>query len=100
MKRLVTPEGEAALTDVGSLVDRLRTRSAEFAGAVDQLQASGTGNMVPLMKSSVVRQVLRASTQVQMQASLGAEAEPENPMFAGGLVASSDGLSWVPAQEG
>jgi halogenation protein CepH len=89
--------GEEALTDVEALADRLHAGSAEFAGAVDQLQASGTGSMVPLMKSSVVRQVMHAGSQVQMHAALGTDAEPENPLFSSGLVASPDGLAWVRA---
>jgi len=35
--------------------------------------------------------------QVQMRALLGEDAEPETPMFPGGLVSSPDGLYWLPA---
>ncbi|GAA3302133.1 tryptophan 7-halogenase [Dactylosporangium vinaceum] len=87
--------GEAALVDADTAASRLRSGSAEFAGAVDELQAGGSGSMVPLMKSSVVRQVMRAGSQVQMQAAMGDEAEPETPVFDGGLICSPDGLGWV-----
>jgi FAD-dependent halogenase len=84
--------GEAALATSG----RIAERSAEFAAAVDQMAASGDDNMVPLFKSRVVRQVMQEGGQVQMQAVLGEDAAPEEPLFPGGLVASPDGMKWLP----
>jgi len=84
--------GETALTASG----RIAERSAEFAAAVDQMAASDDGNMVPLYKSKVVTQVMQEGGQIQMKAILGEDAEPELPLFPGGLVASPDGMKWLP----
>ncbi|GIF17057.1 tryptophan halogenase family protein [Actinoplanes teichomyceticus] len=84
--------GEAALATAG----RIAERSAEFAAAVDQMAASADGNMVPMYKSEVVKQVMQEGGQVQMKAVLGADAEPELPLFPGGLVVSPDGMKWLP----
>jgi FAD-dependent halogenase len=90
--------GEAALTDAGAVADRFRSRSAQFAAAVDTLARDETGSMVPLFKSPLVRQVMQEGSQVQLAAVLGDEAEPEVPLFSGGLVPSPDGMFWlVPA---
>ncbi|MGP3960001.1 tryptophan 7-halogenase [Nonomuraea sp. 3N208] len=86
--------GEQALTS--STSGRLRSRSAEFAAAVEEVAASDDGNMVPMFKSTVVKQVMAEGGQVQMRAMLGQDAEPEVPLFPGGLVASPDGMSWQP----
>nr|ACJ60999.1 TEG16 [uncultured soil bacterium] len=84
--------GEAALTAAA----RIAERSGEFAAAVDQVADSDDGSMVPLFKSQVVKQVMQEGGQVQMKAVLGEDAEPEVPLFPGGLVASPDGMKWLP----
>ncbi|GLY02202.1 tryptophan halogenase family protein [Actinoplanes sp. NBRC 101535] len=84
--------GEAALTPAA----RVAGHSAEFAAAVDRMADSEDGNMVPLFKSQVVKQVMQEGGQVQMSAVLGDDAEPELPLFPGGLVASPDGMKWLP----
>jgi halogenation protein CepH len=84
--------GEATLGASG----RIAERSAEFAAAVDRMAVSDDGNMVPLIKSQVVKQVMQEGGQVQMKAVLGESAEPELPLFPGGLVASADGTKWLP----
>jgi halogenation protein CepH len=87
--------GENALTDAGAVAERFRTRSAEFAAAVGELGRDETGSMVPLFKSGLVKQVMQEGSQVQMQALLGPDAEPETPLFPGGLVPSADGMCWL-----
>jgi halogenation protein CepH len=87
---------EAALTASA----RIAERSAEFSAAVDRMATSDDGNMVPLFKSQVVKQVMQESGQVQMKAVLGAGAEPELPLFPGGLVVSPDGMRWLPFRPG
>jgi FAD-dependent halogenase len=87
--------GESALTDAGAVAERFRTRSAEFAAAVGELGRDETGSMVPLFGSRLVKQVMQEGSQVQMQALLGEDAEPETPLFPGGLVASADGMFWL-----
>jgi FAD-dependent halogenase len=51
--------------------------------------------VVPLFRSAVVRQALREGAQVQTQAVLGEDAEPDFPLFPGGLIPSSDGMRWA-----
>lgn len=84
--------GETALT----AADRVAQRSAEFAAAVDRIAGSDDDSMVPMFKSQVVRQAMREAGQVQMKAILGEDAEPEPPLFPGGLVTSPDGMKWLP----
>jgi FAD-dependent halogenase len=86
--------GEAALADADSAAARMTARSREFSAAVDQLAADPAESMVPLFKSALVREAMQESAQVQAQALLGADAEPETPLFDGGLVPSADGLLW------
>jgi halogenation protein CepH len=54
-------------------------------------------SMLPLFKSSVVRQAMQESSQVQARAVLGEDAEAETPLFDSGLVPSSDGVFWSTA---
>ncbi|RSM55262.1 tryptophan halogenase [Amycolatopsis sp. WAC 01376] len=84
--------GEAALTPA----DRIVERSAEFSAAVDQMAGGDEDSMVPLYKSQVVKQVMQEAGQEQMRAVLGEDAEPELPLFPGGLVTSPDGMKWLP----
>ncbi|MGW6904472.1 tryptophan 7-halogenase [Streptomyces sp. NPDC054940] len=86
--------GEKVLTDADVVAKRLAAGSAEFADAVGTLAGDADDSMVPLMKSSVVREVMQEGGQVQMRALLGADAEPEAPLFDGGLVPSADGMFW------
>jgi halogenation protein CepH len=79
----------------GTLEQRVKERSAEFAGAIDKHLANKEQSMIPLLKPSVVRQVLVEGSQVQARALLGENAEPEVPLFENGLVASPDGLFWA-----
>ncbi|MER7668251.1 tryptophan halogenase family protein [Kitasatospora sp. NPDC096128] len=81
--------GEAALAS------RIAKHSAEFAAAVDDMAGGGDGDMVPMFRSQVVKQVMQEGGQVQMRAVLGEDAAPEEPVFPGGLVASPDGMKWM-----
>lgn len=86
--------GDQVLTDAEVVAKRLAAGSAEFADAVGTLAGDADDSMVPLMKSSVVREVMQEGGQVQMRALLGEDAEPEAPLFDGGLVPSADGMFW------
>jgi halogenation protein CepH len=88
--------GESALTDVDSFTDRVLTQSQQFAAAVDQ-ESPGASQ---LLRSPVVREAMREGSIVQLNALLGEDAaEPEAPLFPGGLVASADGMFWVPSAD-
>jgi halogenation protein CepH len=91
--------GESALTKADTVMEHFRERSSEFATAVDTLSRSESGSMLSLFKSSSVRQVMQEGSQVQMRALLGADAEPEAPLFPDGLVPSADGMFWIPSTE-
>jgi halogenation protein CepH len=90
--------GESALTSADAVAQRFQAKSAEFATAIGNLTDIHSSSMVPLFKASVVRQVMEESSQVQMRAILGDDAEPEAPLAPGGLVASADGMFWVDPQ--
>jgi FAD-dependent halogenase len=87
--------GESALTDAEAAARHFRTRSAEFAGAVDELTKQQDGSMVPLFKSPVVRYAMQESAQIQTRVLLGEDAERERPLFADGLIPSPDSMTWV-----
>ena len=82
------------LSDAESAALRFKQRSTEFADALDAVVQEKNQNMGPLFKSTVVRQAMREGGQVQARALLGEDAGPEAPAFAGGLVASNDGMFW------
>jgi len=91
--------GETVLADAESVGRRFRAGSQEFAGAVDRIANDPAGSMMPLFKSSVVRQAMQEGAQVQTQALLGEDAETEEfPLHPGGLIASGDGMFWVVPQ--
>jgi halogenation protein CepH len=86
--------GEAALATEDSKLDYYKRRSDEFADAVDKLVANNEQNMVPILKSPVVKASMQEGVKEQSRIRLGDLAEPETPLFEGGLVPSADGLSW------
>jgi FAD-dependent halogenase len=87
--------GEEALAKGEYLAQRFKERSTEFANAVDEVVAGQEQSMLPLFKSSIVRQAMQESGQVQTRAVLGEEAETEAPLFEDGLIPSADGMFWV-----
>jgi halogenation protein CepH len=90
--------GETALGAAEALAARYKSRSAEFAGAVDELVAHNEQSMVPLIRSSVVKHAMQEGAKEQTRVLLGRDAGPETPVIEGGLVPSEDGLTWsVPA---
>ncbi len=80
----------------GSLevVQRVTDGSAEFTHALEKVVGNEEGGMLPLLKSSMAGQALRESSEIQAQALYGVDTENELPLFADGLVASPDGMSW------
>jgi halogenation protein CepH len=91
--------GEAALATTEALAQRYKSRSSEFASAVDQLVANKEQSMVPLMRSSIVKRATQEGAREQARVLLGQNAGPETPLFDGGLITSPDGLGWsLPAR--
>jgi halogenation protein CepH len=86
--------GEAALAATEGLAERYKLRSSEFANAVDELVANKEQSMVPLIRSSIVKHAMQEGAKEQARVMLGEDAAPETPLFAGGMIASPDGLSW------
>ena len=86
--------GEAALATTEALAQRYKSRSSEFAAAVDQLIANKEQSMVPLVRSSIVKHAMQEGAREQARVLLGHDAGPETPLFDGGLIASPDGLGW------
>jgi FAD-dependent halogenase len=91
--------GEFVLRDSEAVANRFSSASTEFGQAVQQLVDGGTGSMVPLFKSSIVRRTMQESARIQARAGLGAELEPERPLFADGMISSTDGLLWVTPEQ-
>jgi halogenation protein CepH len=90
--------GETALETSEALAARYKSRSTEFAGAVDELVANKEQSMVPLIRSSIVKHAMQEGAKEQTRVLLGEDAGPDVPLFEGGLVPSADGLTWsVPA---
>jgi len=88
--------GESALVDAAAVAERFKSGAVEFSEAIDALAGNPGGSMGPMYRSTVVRQAMQESSHIQMQASFGADAEPEAPLFPGGLVPSPDGMFWAP----
>jgi len=86
--------GEATLATAEPPAGYYQKRSSEFASAVDQLVANKEQSMIPIIKSSIVKSAMQEGTREQARVLLGHNADPETPLFKGGLVASPDGLSW------
>jgi halogenation protein CepH len=86
--------GESALAATQTLTERYKNRSGEFAAAVDQVIANKEQSMVPLMRSSIVKQAMQEGAKEQVRVLLGPDLELDPPLFKGGLVASPDGLAW------
>jgi halogenation protein CepH len=86
--------GETALGTAETLASRYKSRSSEFAGAVDELIANNEQSMVPLIRSSIVKHAMQEGAREQARVMLGQDVEPETPLFEGGLVPSADGLAW------
>jgi halogenation protein CepH len=88
--------GETVLSG-SAMAERFKSRSAEFATAVDKM-AGEEEDMVPLFRSSLVRNAMEEGAQVQSRALLGADLGVEAPVFPGGLVPSDDGLLWAKSE--
>lgn len=78
-----------------ALAERYKSRSSEFAKAVDELVANKEQSMVPLMRSSIVKQAMQEGAREQARVLPGLDLAMDAPIFEGGLVASPDGLSWT-----
>jgi FAD-dependent halogenase len=86
--------GETALATGGSGADHYKKRSSEFASAVQQLVAEKEQSMVPIIKSSIVKDAMQEGSKEQARVLLGENAGTPAPLFEGGLVPSADGVSW------
>jgi FAD-dependent halogenase len=89
--------GEFDLTGAEAITEQVSSESAEFGKAVQQLAVNRNTSMVPLIKSSIVQQAMQESEKILAQAQPTGDENNELPLFAGGLVAAPDGLSWVPS---
>ncbi|GAA3219279.1 tryptophan 7-halogenase [Actinocorallia longicatena] len=91
--------GEAALLDADTVAKRLRTNTEELTAAVDAVVTGGDETMEPLMKPGFVRDALAEGMVLEMRAMLGDVGAPDRPRVAGGLVASPDGMFWIPSPQ-
>jgi halogenation protein CepH len=87
--------GEAALARPEALAERYKSRSSEFASAVDQLVANKEQSMVPLIRSTIVKLAMQEGAKEQARVLIDDFADAETPLFDGGLIAAPDGLGWT-----
>jgi FAD-dependent halogenase len=76
---------------------RVSTESIGLANAVQQVVVSGSDSRIPLLEAPVVREAMQESEKVLARAQFGAKFDTEQPLLAGGLISSEDGLLWVPS---
>jgi FAD-dependent halogenase len=94
-KALPTENSHLGNSQLGSShLDYYKRRSTEFSNAVDKLVANKEQNMVPIIRSSIVKSAMQEGAKEQTRVLLGQDAAPELPLFDGGLIASPDGLGW------
>lgn len=87
---------DSSFVDAEAVRVRFKDTSAELGQSVGA--ATGADASTPLYQSEIVGNVMEQGTQVQARAVLGGDLGDEEPLFAGGLVPSADGLRWtVPA---
>jgi FAD-dependent halogenase len=87
--------GDATLPTADAMAERYMERSDEFSRAIDQLVEGKERSMLPVMKTSIVKNAMQEGAKVQARALLGEEAGLDAPLFEGGLVPSADGMFWV-----
>jgi FAD-dependent halogenase len=85
---------ETALATTEALAQRYKSRSSEFAAAVDQIVANKEQSMVPIIKSSIVKHAMQEGAMEQARVLLSQDTGPDAPLFDGGLIATPDGLGW------
>ncbi len=85
--------GDASLVSSDAAVARLSATSAEFETAVQRMSDSSDLRN-PIFEAESIGAILREGANLQGRAVFGAPIEPEAPLFAGGLVDSSDGMHW------
>jgi len=83
------------------IAKRVSSESAEFERAVRQQASNRNETMLPLMRSSIVRQTMLEGEALLAKAQLAGEGDDEElPLFVNGLLSSPDGLCWVPVPSG
>ena len=87
---------DAGLTDAATLLERFKSRSDEYASAVDELVANDEQSMLPIFSSGVVEDATGESAKIQTLAAHGAGRRRESPLFEDGLIPSADGMFWSP----
>lgn len=86
---------EPALSGV-ELAEHYKSRSGEFAQAVDKIVANKEQSMVPLINSQIVQRAMQEGAKEQAHVLLGQDSMSDMPLFERGLIPSKDGLSWSP----
>ncbi len=82
--------GESALINAEEVAKHVRSASTEFGSAIGQMDTDPGGSIARLLNSPVTGSAMRKMAGEN-------EDEGEVPLFADGLVASADGLLWLPS---
>lgn len=87
--------GDVTFSDAHAARERVRRTAAALEQGVGEVSSAGGGDALPLYKSEVIGDLMEQSVQVQATAAFGSDLDEEEPLFAGGLIASADGLRWA-----
>jgi len=86
--------GDSSLVSPDATTARLAATSTEFEAVVQSLKDSDDSSN-PLLEAESFSAIMQEGGNLQVRALLGEPIEPEAPLFAGGLVASRDGMRWT-----
>lgn len=85
---------ETALVDAGSYLRERVGPVRELSEIADQPDGEAHADR-DLLRSGLVRSVVKQGVRLQVQAALGGNADEHIPMREGGFVPSADGLHWA-----
>jgi FAD-dependent halogenase len=87
--------GESSLVGPDAARGRMEKKARVLDDSVAEVTGLGGHDPTAFYRSEVVGDLMRQSVRVQEEAAFGADVDEEEPLYEGGLVASSDGLHWV-----
>ena len=90
---------DGAFVDAESVRSRFKNTAGELERSVSQVDRTGGDDATPLYQSEIMGSVMEQGTQIQVQAALGGDLDPEEALYPGGLVPSADGLRWAVTAE-
>ncbi|MFF4134472.1 tryptophan 7-halogenase [Streptomyces mirabilis] len=90
---------DGTFVDAESARARFKHTAGELERSVSQVDRTRGDDSTPMYQSDIMGSVMEQGTQIQVQAVLGGDLDPEAALFPGGLVPSADGLRWAASAE-